>query len=157
MWDTRASSYMVGCSARCEVDQRSAWARKRRVARDVRSAQPEHSDQRERRLHGEAVGREDAAVLADDSHELCGESLLAESGGRHALPALSKCVGGVRAGSGIERRIYSSHGVPLTILSGEGSGHSRMIVSCDWNDNGILTAGLDRMICLWDVNNINKE
>lgn len=59
--------------------------------------------------------------------------------------------------SGIERRIYSSHGVPLTILSGEGSGHSRMIVSCDWNDNGILTAGLDRMICLWDVNNINKE
>lgn len=47
--------------------------------------------------------------------------------------------------------IYSSQGDPLMILSGMGSGHNKMIWTCDWNENGILTAGLDRSIVLWDV------
>lgn len=52
---------------------------------------------------------------------------------------------------GIIGRIYSSQGVPLTLLSGNGNGHNRMIYTCDWSEAGILTAGLDRNICLWEA------
>lgn len=48
-------------------------------------------------------------------------------------------------------RVYSNQGVPLTLLSGNGGSHSKMIYSCDWNENGILTTGLDRNLCLWEV------
>lgn len=41
----------------------------------------------------------------------------------------------------------------MTLLTGyTGGGHSKMIYSCDWNENGILTTGLDRNLCLWNVN-----
>ena len=41
--------------------------------------------------------------------------------------------------------------MPMTILSGAGNTHTKMIWTCDWNSKGILTAGLDRNIALWDV------
>lgn len=48
-------------------------------------------------------------------------------------------------------RVYSSQGVPLTLLAGNGNGHNRMIYTCDWSEKGILTSGLDRNICLWEM------
>ena len=48
-------------------------------------------------------------------------------------------------------RVYSTQGDPVTILSGMGNGHTKMICACDWNQHGILTTGLDRGIVLWNV------
>ena len=97
------------------------------------------------------LGLEDQTMFNHDSHILCDESLLSKSRRRNVMPSVKECLSRVGILGHMRHRIYSSQGDPLMILSGMGNGHNKMIWSCDWNENGILTAGLDRSICLWEV------
>lgn len=77
------------------VVERASRSREGSVVHPVRPPEPHDSDQRERRLLGEVLGPEDAAVPEDDPHLLRGEPLLRKSGRRDAVSALEERVCGV--------------------------------------------------------------